>query len=143
MSDYDQFDIENLAVDLSETVLPDEGEYKVRFDEIKGGRFEPSDKNPQGLANITFTLTIYGAEDPKANGRKIFQRSPREGAGAYLVKQIIKVAELADPEVVVPQAVNFKSLLNRAALVAIKHDQDKEKKYEKRLQVSRFIEMLD
>ena len=138
----DAFSLTNLVVDLSQTHVPDEGEYDVRIDDIKPYRAKPSEKNPTGLRMISITHTIINAEDPKANGYKVFQREATEGKGAFLVVQLIKAFEAADTSQDSVE-VDATEWIGRTVRAALKLDDRGEKDgYEPRLQVNRYIEVV-
>lgn len=139
----DAFSLSNLKVDLSQTHTPPEGEYDLRIDEIKPYQAKPSEKNPRGLRMVSITHTIVNAEDSKANGHKIFQREATEGKGAFLITQLIKVFDAADTSQDSVE-VDATEWVGRVVRSAVKLDDRGESEgYEPRLQVSRYIEVVN
>lgn len=68
-----------------------EGIYKVRIVDSKGDQWASKDGKP-ATTIIVWTLETFGEAEDKNNGRKIFHRTPIEGAGAFRLQDFYRAA---------------------------------------------------
>lgn len=84
------------------TAVPEkvgEGIYKVRIIDSKVDQWQGKDGKPN-TTFINWTLETFGEAETKNNGRRIFHRTPIEGAGAFRLQDFYRAAmreELSGP----------------------------------------------
>lgn len=68
-----------------------EGIYKVRITDSKVDTWQGKDGKPN-TTYVAWTLETFGEQEDKNNGRKIFHRTPIEGAGAFRLQDFYRAA---------------------------------------------------
>lgn len=67
------------------------GTYAVRIVDSKVDTWSGKDGKPD-TPYVLWTMETFNEEDPKNNGRKVFDRTPASGKGAFRLQNLFKAA---------------------------------------------------
>lgn len=134
-------DDDDLAIDLSDSKAPPDGEYVLRVEKVEKKTGRPTEANPNGLrmGRFTFTIVDDAAGTGVGKGRKVFQNLALHGPTARLIGELLAAAGLVSEDEEAPR-VKMSDLLNLevSAYCAMGKD-SKDGKYQGQFEVKRFI----